>query len=176
MYFSNISDAELSQYHNQVYDNFSMALVTVLTSPLFKIETIVSNSIYKIYPLFYCKEISSSNNEDKIIENKCIICTKDTNTRLYFKTDNEYTVSSLGCSWTEDWTYGIFMGTVFDENGHSIYNAEVTLEYVLYGQSKKNYETMITDFDGLFYFGLSKQISSMKVIIKYDNLVLEVGG
>jgi hypothetical protein len=42
------------------------------------VETIISDSIYKVYPLFYTGEITSSNPVDKILENKCIICKKET--------------------------------------------------------------------------------------------------
>ena len=85
MYFGNISDSELSQYHNEVNNSFDMPLIDVLTSNLFKIETIISNSIYKVYPLFYCEEIISNNSNDYVLENKCIVCEKKDTTFLTFK-------------------------------------------------------------------------------------------
>lgn len=176
MYFGNISDRELSQYHNKVYTNFSMGLITVLSSPLFKIEEIVPNNIYKIYPLFYCENISSTNSADKIIENKCIICIKNTNTLLHFKTERNYVVSSLNCSWLADENGGIFLGTVFDEKGNAINGAEVTFEYTHYRQSKKFIETGVTGFDGLFYFGVGRLLGSIKGIIRYNDLELVLNG
>ena len=97
MYFGNIADSELKQYHETVKNNFSMSLSNVLSSDLFKIETIITDTIYKIYPLFYCDTITSTNKNDKILDNKCIICEKDTSTRLYFNTDTDLTNVDLGC-------------------------------------------------------------------------------
>ena len=176
MYFGNISDRELSQYHNKVYTNFSMGLTNVLSSPLFKIEEIVPNNIYKIYPLFYCENISSTNSADKIIENKCVICIKDINTRLYFKTEGDYVVSSLNCSWYVDDYSGMFFGTVFDEKGNAVAGAEVTFECTDYQQSQEFIETAVTDFDGLFYFGLGRRVRNMKGIISYNDLELVING
>lgn len=88
MYFSNISDIELAQYHQKVETHFTRRLETITdeTEPnLFKIEEI-TDTILKIYPMFYCDKITSSNPNDKIINNRCIICEKDTNTRLNFIT------------------------------------------------------------------------------------------
>ena len=91
MYFTNINDSELSQYHNKVENNFSRALQSILDEDepnLFKVEDI-NGDIFKIYPLFYCREISSSNKNDRIIENKCIICENNENTRLNFITPTD---------------------------------------------------------------------------------------
>ena len=96
MYFGNIADSELKQYHETVKNNFSMSLSNVLSSDLFKIETIITDTIYKIYPLFYCDTITSTNKKDKILDNKCIICEKDTSTRLYFNTKTELENVDLG--------------------------------------------------------------------------------
>lgn len=109
MYFSNISDTELTQYHKTVNNNFQMTLTNVLTSSLFKIETIIADTIYKIYPLFYCKEITSNNEDDRIMENKCVICTKQLDTILSFKTENEKEITGefeLGYSVNHNY-YGI---------------------------------------------------------------------
>ena len=96
MYFGNIADSELKQYHETVKNNFSMSLSDVLSSDLFKIETIITDTIYKIYPLFYCDTIASTNKNDKILDNKCIICENDTSTRLYFNTETELENVDLG--------------------------------------------------------------------------------
>ena len=95
MYFGNIADSELKQYHETVKNNFSMSLSNILSSDLFKIETIITDTIYKIYPLFYCDTITSTNKNDKILDNKCIICEKDTSTRLYFNTETEVPLIKL---------------------------------------------------------------------------------
>lgn len=85
MYFKDITDEELQFFHGLKVPNFSITLTDVLTSDLFKKEVIIADSIYKIYPLFYCDTISSTNPNDKILENKCIICNKtDAETHLTF--------------------------------------------------------------------------------------------
>ena len=86
MYFSNIGDAELGQYHNLVLNDFKMTLTDVLSSDLFKVEEIVSDSIFKVYPLFYCNEIKSNNYDDKVLDNRCVICKNATDTVLSFNT------------------------------------------------------------------------------------------
>ena len=88
MYYTNITNKELIAFHNILAHNFNIKLTDVLTSNLFKVETIIQNSIYRIYPLFYTHTISSSNSNDKILENKCIICNKqDKETYLTFISD-----------------------------------------------------------------------------------------
>jgi len=88
VYYSDISNSELQQFHNQKVQNFTIKLSDALTSPLFKIEEVIAGNVYKIYPLFYANEITSTNPNDKILDNKCIICQKqtdeNTNKETYF--------------------------------------------------------------------------------------------
>lgn len=89
MYYSTIMNKELQYFHNRPVHNFTVKLSQMLTSPLFQVEEIITNKIYKIYPLFYTGTITSSNSNDKILENKCIICQKTENeTYLTFKKDD----------------------------------------------------------------------------------------
>ena len=89
MYYSNIQNKELAYFHNRPVHNFTVKLSQILTSPIFKVEEIITDSIYKIYPLFYTNEITSSNSNDKILENKVIICQKtDEETYLTFKSND----------------------------------------------------------------------------------------
>ena len=76
MYYSNITNKELQEFHKVFVPNFTIKLTDALTSGLFKVDTIISDSIYKIYPLFYTNEITSSNPNDNILDNQCIICEK----------------------------------------------------------------------------------------------------
>ena len=76
MYFTNIAHKELELFHGLKSPNFTISLTSILTSPLFKIETIKPDTIYRVYPLFYCKTITSSNEDDKILDDKVIICHK----------------------------------------------------------------------------------------------------
>lgn len=48
----------------------------MLSSELFNVETIITGSLYRICPLFYCNEISSSSDEDIIIDSEVMIVTK----------------------------------------------------------------------------------------------------
>lgn len=48
----------------------------MLTSDLFKVETVKADKIYKVCPLFYTNEITCSNGNDKVLDNKAIICQK----------------------------------------------------------------------------------------------------
>ena len=83
MYYSNIANSELQYFHNLLVSNFTIKLSDLLTSDLFKVDEVISNSIYKIYPLFYTNNIISSNTNDKILDNRCIICQKQENKETY---------------------------------------------------------------------------------------------
>ena len=90
MYFTDITNPELQYFHGLNIKNISLSLTEILSSDLFIVETIITDSIYRIYPLFYCKEITSSNNNDKILENKCIIANKNTEETYYdFVSDDD---------------------------------------------------------------------------------------
>ena len=83
MYYTNITNSELQYFHNLLVSNFTIRLTDLLTSELFKVDEIITDSIYKIYPLFYTKTILSSHNLDKILDNRCIICKKQENRETY---------------------------------------------------------------------------------------------
>jgi len=90
MFFTDITNKELQYFHNLKVPNFSITLSDLLTSELFKIEEIIEDNIYRIYPLFYTSKITSTNPNDKIIDTRCIICQKNTNeTYLTFISDTE---------------------------------------------------------------------------------------
>lgn len=83
MYYSNITNKEMQYFHNMLVPNFTIKLTDILhktndafDNKLFKIEEIVANRIYRIYPIFYCNTITSTNTNDTILENKAIICQK----------------------------------------------------------------------------------------------------
>ena len=113
MYFSNIANEELQNFHGIVNVDFSMSLTDILTSNLFKVETVIPDNIYRVYPLFYCKEVISSNANDKILGTRCLILHKsDYETYLSFISNhskdniilNENTVriKSIGDNLTTD--------------------------------------------------------------------------
>ena len=85
MYFKNISDPELNQLPKPYAPNFSIKLSDILhktngafDNKLFRIEEIVTGKLYRIYPMFNTKRIESTNPNDRIFENRLIICTKET--------------------------------------------------------------------------------------------------
>lgn len=96
MYFGNIADPELNKYPKPSIDNFTIKLTDILhktsgtyDNKLFKIEEIITDKLYKIYPMFTCSNISSSNSDDEIFENRLIICNKQTKeTYITFTSDD----------------------------------------------------------------------------------------
>ena len=88
MYYRDITNEELLMFHKVIVPNFTITLTDMLTSALFKVETIATNSIYRICPLFYSNQITSSNSNDQIIDNQVIICQKtDNETYITFISD-----------------------------------------------------------------------------------------
>ena len=92
MYYSDITNEELQYFHHLQVPNFSIKLSDVLhktnntfDNKLFRIEEIIADNLYRIYPMFYTTTVASSNSNDTILENKCIICHKqDKETFLTF--------------------------------------------------------------------------------------------
>lgn len=86
MYFSNIHNPELQHFHGTTGVDFTMSLTDILESDLFEIENL-GNNIYRVFPLFYCKTIISSNLNDKILDSRCLILNKrEKETYLTFRT------------------------------------------------------------------------------------------
>ena len=103
MYFGNIADKELVKYPKPTINNFSIRLSDILhqtsgtfDNKLFKIEEIITDKLYKIYPMFNCTEINSTNSADEIFDNHLIICTKeDKETYITFKSNDSGTTDYL---------------------------------------------------------------------------------
>lgn len=92
MYFDNISNDELKYFQGLPVPNFSIELSDVLECNLFKVETIIDNQLYRIYPLFYTNTIQSNNPNDKIFKNKCIICIKTDKSKFTFISDENESI------------------------------------------------------------------------------------
>lgn len=89
MYFTNIADDELKPFHKMFGADFHISLTNLLTSKLFKVETVIADKLYRVYPLFYCKEVISNNPEDKVSNVQCLILTRmEHESYLTFKTNN----------------------------------------------------------------------------------------
>lgn len=165
MYFTNISDMELSQYHEKVENNFNIPLMEALTSGLFKIETMVTNSIYKVYPLFYCTSIVSNNPNDKILDNKCIICEKKESTFFTFKSNIELN-SEIQIGWLFGWGYGYKL-YVFDMNTNlPIQDVEVVI--VVEGVTYRGF----TDENGVYFllYPTHTTMTSIQLVYKGETV------
>lgn len=90
MYFGNISSDELKPFHRLFGVDFSISLTDLLTNKLFKVETIVTDKLYRVYPLFYCEQVTSNNPEDKTSNPRCLYLSRmNHETYLTFKTNND---------------------------------------------------------------------------------------
>ena len=106
MYFKNISNEELRQFHPVQTHDFIMSLTEVLDSNLFKIEN--HDGIYRIFPLFYCNTIKSNNPLDNILENRCIIASKmSEETYFTFSTDGSDDLPVIPSSFLNDTFKGL---------------------------------------------------------------------
>ena len=184
MYFTNISNDNVAMFHNKILVNANLRLTEVLNSNLFKIEEIISNKIYRIFPLFYCENITSTNPYDKILSNKCIICQKSENTVLSFS--SEEVNSNLPLS---DFYYIYEQGFMeyivfycFDNNNKPL--SDVNANCVLYSRSNN---ALIGSFDiqsnndgsivinkeavdKVFNHESNGEINSMNIFLTHDKL------
>ena len=151
MYYSNITNKELAYFHNRPVHNFTVKLSQMLTSPLFQVEEIITDKIYKIYPLFYTNEITSSNSNDRILDNKCIICQKtEDETYLTFISDNDSEIVDYS-------EYGNYY-EIGDNLSESQFNAYISLLKqnvrhtgdfrISQGEIQGSYGTYTFDIDG----------------------------
>ena len=88
MYFSNIGNDELQHFHGTIGADFNISLTEILTSDLFDVETIIPDKLFRVYPLFYCREILSSNPADKVLGNRCLIVTQEAHETYFAFTSN----------------------------------------------------------------------------------------
>lgn len=149
MYFSNITNSELVKYHNTIKNNFELPFSEMISSSLFKVETIISNKLYKVYPLFYCEKITSTNPNDEIMENKCIICQYNNHTLFSF-------ITSKNCEGIGRFSIEVtYVGVVFyiyDEiTDANIPNARITGIIINRGTSKTFSFDGFTDENGVYY-------------------------
>ena len=94
MYYSNITNPEIQFFHGLTVPNFTIKLSDILhktgdvfDNKLFQVEQITDN-IYRIVPMFYCEEITATNNKDRILDDQCIIAhQEETETYITFTGD-----------------------------------------------------------------------------------------
>ena len=162
MYFTNIANKELQRFHKVVKNNFNINLNDVESNPLFVVET--TEELMRIYPLFYTDKIESSNSNDKVLGNQCIICENNTETKLYFIVEETVPLSSLDYSYNTDndnyWSFYCFDGG----SGNSLAGVSAIATF------KQNNETVqeieiTTDKNGLIYLNTAN--------FDYDELNIE---
>ena len=124
MYFTNITNEELAYFKDYLYvKNFTIKLSDVLhktnnayDNKLFKIEDVTS-TIVKVYPMFNCKQITSSNPVDKVFENHLIIANITSNeTYLTFISNEDEEIND----YTAYGTYYSIGDTLTDNQFNSI--------------------------------------------------------
>lgn len=165
MYFSDITNSELIKYHQKVKNNFELPFTEIINSDLFKVETIISDAIYKIYPLFYCEEITSTNPNDQILENKLLIVEKNINTLVSFTTNIPFSNTIQG-RWDVNLTnFGIVIYVYDGITGNSIENAQIEAT----SEQEVNYTLVtydfsgVTDVNGIFYQPTETGFSSLNL-------------
>ena len=88
MYYLSIDDEDVRELHKSVSVDRDFSLSEILSSPEYFYIEEHGNDLYKICPLFYCTEIVSSNNDDRIFGNQCIITHYDESTMYSFKSED----------------------------------------------------------------------------------------
>lgn len=189
MYFTNISNENIAMFHNKTLVNVNLQLSDVLNSNLFKIEEIISNEIYRIYPLFYCETISSTNPNDKILSNKCIICQKSENTILQFRSEeinSNPTLSDFNFIY-EQGLLNFIVIYCFDNNNKPLpqVNANCVLyyksNYALIGsfdiQSNKDGYIVINkeEMNKVFNYESNGEEQIMNVLLTHDEIEQDYG-
>lgn len=172
LYFSNIGDSELAQFHKTISNTFNITFEDALSSNLFKVENIINNKLYKLYPLFYSDSITSTNEEDEVLENKCIICNYDLNTLLIFEGTNMIVKSEdLEIGYYLYYTkYGFVFFTYNKIDGTPLSNVKINtlMQYT-------HRITGVTDETGLFYCItdfeiIDSSVTFMEFVIEYNGV------
>ena len=173
MYFSDITNSELVKYHNTIKNNFELPFSEMISSAMFKVETIISNKLYKVYPLFYCEGITSTNPNDEIMENKCIICQHNTNTLFSFQSTKP--ITNNGRFSVEISVNGVVVYVYDYINGVSLSNAEIYLKTKEYSYV---YEyNGFTNENGVFYIakesGNTVLITALKITLSDGTVIVD---
>ena len=165
MYFTNISNEELQRFHGIIKNNLNINLVDVEDNPLFDCKK--TEDLIRIYPLFYTDRIESTNENDNVLDNKCIICELNTETKLYFIVEETIPVLSLNYSYETDyknyWSFYCFDGG----NGNILSDVSATIIF------KNNNETVTeielnTDKNGVIY------VNTVNIIYDEVNIVFTI--
>lgn len=174
--YTNIADNELTQYHKKILVNTHYTLPEVVTNTegLFIVTQQGSTSVYKIIPLFNCEVIESTNPEDKVIEdNKGIICVYDSDTILYFKTNQSFNDFSIVTNTVQEWGKTIHYGVVYESSNRTpLDGAEVTITLI---KNNAIVSTTIlkTNTNGEYVHFITSSYDKINVTAKYANITHE---
>ena len=175
MYFDDITNEELQYYHGLKVPNFTIKLTDVLhktsntfDNKLFKIEEITTDKLYRIYPLFNTGRITSSNPNDKIIDDKVILAEKTTDT-TYLTFISDETSEVQDCQ-----AYGTYY-TIGDTLTTAQYNSIVSLIRQFEGITRNlTYDqNTITGTYGKYDFSIKTGFTDKGILINNSHLTTE---
>ena len=159
MYYSNINNPKVELFHKLVKCDFSIKKTDLINSNLCFVESI--GNMKKIYPLFYCDSIISTNANDKIIGAK-VILTDNAESIYTFKSEKEAPIKLY---------VDLFEGHnvyAFDEHLNPVGN-------VIISNVTHTYEVE-TDATGFAYYGENNPNKLIYNNIEYDfNTVMDDG-
>ena len=173
MYYSNIGEDNVKIYHNMIKSNFNILLTDIFNNRLFNVESIIENKLYRIYPLFYCDTIVSTNPNDVIIENQCIICEYNSNTVLNFNSNaiNDFDYN-YELRFVDDVIFYDFI--FYDKITLSrLNNVEMTAQYLNMDNEVLLSENFVSNHNGVIIFKPQRFPNSYRVVLtfKFNNIV-----
>ena len=177
MYYNNITDNELQYFHELRVPNFTIKLTDILhktggayDNKLFKVEEIITSKLYRIYPLFYTGTITSTNPEDRIIDDKLIIANKTNNhTYITFISDENEPVQDYV-------SYGSYY-SIGDSLTDSQFNSIVALlrHHSSISRPLRFSQSTITGEFGAYEFTISTGFTDKGILINSNHLSTSTG-
>lgn len=171
---TSLADSELLFYHKQIKSNVVISLIDAIDdNPLFIVEN--NDDAIKIIPLFYCDAIASSNVNDNVLENKCIICENREDTYLNFLTNKG--TEDIGVFYNRYAFYipGVvtkvyFRGVVYDKLNYTpLSNAAVQIKATYIHNVIKEYEVVTDEFGEFAIIDENRsKIEHLKVTVYYN--------
>lgn len=168
--YTNISDNELVQYHGKIKVNRSFKLDDILDDNTLFIVKEHATGIYKIVPLFNFETISSTNPQDKVIDNKCIISIYDADTVISFITNTSFEDFDILTNTVEKWGQKIFYGVVYEKTQLTpVKGVEVTIELLDDGNVIST-TVIITNENGEFVHFITGSYDNIRVTVSLEGI------
>jgi len=162
MYFKDITDEEVTQFHNKVHINYKTKISNILNNDLFEIERM--NDLIKIIPLFYFDNAYSSNSNDKLIDNKLFLCEYKGDTELIFDT-NDKQINCGILTYDENDTIIVYLYNKITGKPIADVTAHIQLIYTIHGSTMP---VIIGEFDlklndgGVLYYILEDKYKEVE--------------